>query len=57
LEVNPEGNETTVKQWEVPKEETTVKTFEALKKQYGDQHLAVGHWQQLKKRSQGNGGS
>jgi uncharacterized protein YydD (DUF2326 family) len=28
---------------EVPKEETTVETFGALKKRYGDWHLAVGH--------------
>jgi hypothetical protein len=28
---------------EVPKEETTVKTVRALKKQCGDWHLSVGH--------------
>jgi hypothetical protein len=42
---------------EVPKEEATVKTFRALKKRYGDQHLAVGRRLQLKKWTQGKGGS
>jgi hypothetical protein len=28
---------------EVPKEEATVKTVRALKEQYGDRHLAIGH--------------
>jgi hypothetical protein len=42
---------------EVPKEEAEVKTVRALKKRYGDQHLAVGRHQQLKKWTQGDGGS
>jgi hypothetical protein len=42
---------------EVPTKEAEVKTVRALKKRYGDQHLAVGHCQQLKKWTQGNGGS
>jgi hypothetical protein len=39
---------------EVPREERTVR---ALKKRYGDKHLAVGYHQQLKKWTQGDGGS
>jgi hypothetical protein len=42
---------------EVPKEEATVKTVTALKKQYGNQHLAIGHHRQLKKETQGDSGS
>jgi hypothetical protein len=42
---------------EVPKEEAAVKTVRALKKRYGDWHLAVGHCRQLKKWTQGDGGS
>jgi hypothetical protein len=34
-----------------------VKTLRALKKRYGDQHLAVGRRRQLKKLTQGDGGS
>jgi hypothetical protein len=34
-----------------------MKTVRALKKQYGDRHLAVGRRRQLKKRTQGDGGS
>jgi hypothetical protein len=42
---------------EVTKEEATVQTFGALKKRYGDRHLAVGRQGQPKKRTRGNGGS
>jgi hypothetical protein len=42
---------------EVPKEVAAVETIGALKDQYGDRHLAIGRRQQLKKRTQGNGGS
>jgi hypothetical protein len=42
---------------EVPKEGTTVKTVRALKKWYGDRHLAVRHCWEPKKRTQGDGGS
>jgi hypothetical protein len=38
---------------EVPKEEATVKTARALKERYGNQHVALGHGLQLKKRAQG----
>jgi hypothetical protein len=42
---------------EVPKEESVLETFGALKKRPGDRHLAIGHHQKPKKRAQGNGGS
>jgi hypothetical protein len=42
---------------EVPKEKATVEIFGALKEWYRDQHLAVRRCGQLKKRTQGNGGS
>jgi hypothetical protein len=35
---------------EVPKEEASVKSLRALKKQNGDRHLAVGRRRQPKKR-------
>jgi hypothetical protein len=41
---------------EFPKEEAAVKTVRTQKKLYGDWHLAIGHCQQLKKPTQGNGG-
>jgi hypothetical protein len=34
---------------EVPKEEAAVETVRALRERYGDQHIALGHHQQLKK--------
>jgi hypothetical protein len=42
---------------EVPKEEVEVETIGALEDRYGDQHLAVGRRRQLKRWTQGNGGS
>jgi hypothetical protein len=42
---------------EVPKEEAAVETFGALKKWYGDWHLAVRRCGQPKKWTKGNGGS
>jgi hypothetical protein len=42
---------------EVPKEEASVENFGALKERYGDRHVAVGYRRQLKKRTQGDGGS
>jgi hypothetical protein len=42
---------------EVPKEEAAVETFGALKKRHGDWHLAIGCCRQLKKWTQGSGGS
>jgi hypothetical protein len=41
LEANPEEKETAAEQQEVPKKGTTVKTVTALKKEYGDWHLAT----------------
>jgi hypothetical protein len=41
----------------IPKEEATVKIVRAPKERYGDQHLATGHRRQLKKQTQGDGGS
>jgi hypothetical protein len=38
-------------------EANLVETFGALKKQYGDRYLDVGHRQKPKKRTQGNGRS
>jgi hypothetical protein len=49
LEANPENSEAIVKLREDPKEEPAVKTFGALKKRYGDQHLPAGHCRQLRK--------
>jgi hypothetical protein len=42
---------------EVPKEETAVKSFWALKKRRGVRHPAAGRRQKPKKMSRGNGGS
>jgi hypothetical protein len=42
LEANPEGKETVAEQQDVPKEEATVKTVRALKKQYEHWHLSIG---------------
>jgi hypothetical protein len=42
---------------EFPKEKAAVKNVRALKKLYGNRHLAVGRCRQLKKRVQGDGGS
>jgi hypothetical protein len=42
---------------EVTKEEAMVKIITALKKWHGDRHLAIRYHGQLKKRTQGNGGS
>jgi hypothetical protein len=41
---------------EVPKEEARLQTFGVLKEQQRDQHLAITHNSQPKKRMQGNGG-
>jgi hypothetical protein len=42
---------------EDPQEETAGKTVRALKERYEDRHLAAGSRRQLKKRTQGDGGS
>jgi hypothetical protein len=57
LESNPEEVQYKAVNEEVPKEEATVETLQALKKQYRDQHLAIRHHNQLKKQFQGHGGS
>jgi hypothetical protein len=41
---------------EVPKEEAAVKPIRALKKRYGERHLAVGRREKPKERTQGKGG-
>jgi hypothetical protein len=42
---------------EVPKEEAAVKISEALKKRHGDRHLAVGHREKPKERTQDKSGT
>jgi hypothetical protein len=42
MEANLEEIESVTVQEKVPNEEAAVKTFGALKKQHGDQHLGVG---------------
>jgi hypothetical protein len=54
---NPEEKESAEVHEDVPKEEASVENFGALKERHGDQYLAVGCHPQLKKRTQGNGGS
>jgi hypothetical protein len=49
--------ESVAEHWEALKEETAVVTFGALKKQYGEWHLAIGCRWELTKWTQGNGGS
>jgi hypothetical protein len=56
-EPTSEETESKLEHQEVPKEETAVETARTLKKRHGDQHLAIGRRQQLKKRTQGDGGS
>jgi hypothetical protein len=57
LEASPEETEFEVEREEVPKEEATVETFGALKKQYKDWHLVIRCRGQPKKWTQGSGGS
>jgi hypothetical protein len=57
LEANPEEIESKAEHEDVPKEEAAVETFGALKERYRDQPLAVRHHSELKKRTQGSGGS
>jgi hypothetical protein len=54
---NPGELQSVVVHQEVPQEEATVETTGALEDPYGDRHLAKGHCQQLKKWTQGDGGS
>jgi hypothetical protein len=55
LEANREGIESEAEH-EVRKDKAALETYGALKERYGDRHLAVGR-RQLKKRTQGDGGS
>jgi hypothetical protein len=57
LESTSEEIESKAEHEEVPKEEATVETLEALKERYRDRHLAIRYHSQLKKQTQGNGGS
>jgi multidrug resistance efflux pump len=57
LEANSEEIKSKTEHEEVPKEEAVLETFGALKEWYGDWHLAVRRRSQLKKQTQGNGGS
>jgi hypothetical protein len=43
LEATPEKIQSKAEHEEVPKEEAAVETFGALKEQYGDWHLVIGH--------------
>jgi hypothetical protein len=52
LEVEPEAERD-----EVPKQEAAVETVRVLKKRHGDRHLASRRSGQMKKRTQGSGGS
>jgi hypothetical protein len=57
MEVYPEEMKSVAEHEEVPKEEAAVKPVRALKKQHGDQHLAIACHGQLKKQTQGDGAS
>jgi hypothetical protein len=57
LEANREKSEALAEQQDVPKTEAAVKNIGAPKDRYGDRHLAAGCRRQLKKRTQGDGGS
>jgi hypothetical protein len=57
LEANWEMSDAVAKHKLIPNEETRVETIGALKDWYGDWQLAAGCHQQLKKWTQGDGGS
>jgi hypothetical protein len=57
FEANPEEIECEAVHEDVPKEEAAVQNARALKKWHGDWHLAVRRCSELKKLTQGNGGS
>jgi hypothetical protein len=57
LESKEPTSESVAAHKEVLKEETAMQTVRALKKRYGDRHLAVGRRRQLQKRTEGKGGS
>jgi hypothetical protein len=59
-EASTEKINVVVERLKVPKDakdENAVESVEALEYRYGDRHLAVGHRQQEKKRTQGGHGS
>jgi hypothetical protein len=57
LRANPEETESKSDHQEVPKEEIAMETNGALEDRYGDRHLVIECHQQLKKQTQGDGGS
>jgi hypothetical protein len=57
MQANPDEMKSIAAREEVPKEKASVGTVRALKKRYGDRHLAIGRRRQLKKRAQGDGGT
>jgi hypothetical protein len=57
MEATSVETESKLEHQEVPKEDAAVNIVRALKKWYRDWHLAVGHRSQLKKWTQGIGGS
>jgi hypothetical protein len=57
LEANLEEIEAVAEHQEVRKEEAAVRTVGALEDRYGDRYLVVVCRRQLKKRTQGDGGS
>jgi hypothetical protein len=57
LEANLEKSEAIVEEQKVPKEEAVVQTIGTLVDRYGDWHLAIGHCQQLKRRTHSDGSS
>jgi hypothetical protein len=54
LQANPKEIESEAEHEHVPKEESTVETFGALKERHRDHHLTVRRCGQPKKRTQGN---
>jgi hypothetical protein len=56
-EANLEEIEVVVERQKVLNEEAAMETIGALMDRYGDRHLAVGCRRNLKKRTQGDGGS
>jgi hypothetical protein len=57
MEANPEEMKSEAEHQQVPKAEAEVEIIGALKEQYGDRHLAVKCRRQLRKQTQGDGGS
>jgi hypothetical protein len=57
MKENPEEMKSVAEHQEVSKEEAAIGTIGALEDRYGKQHLPVEHQRQLKKWTQGDGGS